>query len=490
MRRHAFAALAGLALALPLPAQQPARAPAPADSAGDTLGLTLGESLGRALGQSEEVRLARSQVELAATQVKAARAAALPQLNAQLAYTRTFASAFNTGGGLPDSLRFSPDTTVSLAERVRYLERNAPTAGLAGLGASFGSLPFGQENQYTVGLSGSQVLFSGGRTGAALEIARRYRSAAELTLREETAEIELQVRSAYTRALLAQELQGIARAALEQAEAFLRQEEVRRSAGRASDLEVLRAEVSRDNLRPQLVQATNAAELALLDLKRLLDVPLTRPVRLTTPLSASETALAAAPVATVDAEATAGRAALAAAAEQVGIREEQVRIARGAFLPSASLQVDYGRQLFPAQALDFGGDWRTNWTATVGVQVPIFSGFQRTAELQQARVELERSRLQLSQLRESVQLQYEQARGEREQARTAISARQTTVQAAQRVYDLTLLRYGQGLATQLDVSQARLEALQARTNLAQAVADFLIADARLARAAGGASGAS
>ena len=41
-----------------------------------------------------------------------------------------------------------------------------------------------------------------------------------------------------------------------------------------------------------------------------------------------------------------------------------------------------------------------------------------------------------------------------------------------------------GLATQLEVSQARLELLQARSNLAQAIADLRIAVARLERAAG------
>ena len=84
-----------------------------------------------------------------------------------------------------------------------------------------------------------------------------------------------------------------------------------------------------------------------------------------------------------------------------------------------------------------------------------------------------------------MQLQYEQARGESERARTAITARQSTVEAAQRVHDLTVLRYDQGLATQLEVCEARLSLLQARTNLAQAIADFLIADASGLRSVGG-----
>jgi outer membrane protein len=244
---------------------------------------------------------------------------------------------------------------------------------------------------------------------------------------------------------------------------------------------VLRAEVSRDNLRPQVVEAENLAQLAHLELKRLVDLPLAAPLLLTTPLQAPEGVLAERADA---ARATAGRAALAAAERQVAMREEGVRIARGAFLPSVNLQMNYGRQLFPSGAFAFDGDWRTDWSATLGVQVPIFNGGQRLAELRTARVEADRARLRLEQLREGLQLQYERAAGERERARAAISARQSTVAAAGRVYELTTLRYQQGLATQLEVSQARLELLQARTNLAQAVGDFFIADASLTRAAG------
>ncbi|HEX5870770.1 MAG TPA: TolC family protein, partial [Longimicrobium sp.] len=264
---------------------------------------------------------------------------------------------------------------------------------------------------------------------------------------------------------------------------FLQQERLRLGAGRASELEVLRAEVSRDNLRPQLVQAQNAAELSLLNLKRLVDIPLDAPVALTTPLDVPSAEALARPV--VAAEALAQRASIAQAERQVTIAEQNIRIRRGAFLPNVSLSMNYGRLLYPSSPVDLTGDWRTDWTAGLSVQVPLFDGGQRAAQLAQARIQTEQARIQLAQLREGVQLEYAQATAERERARTAIAARQTTVQAAQRVHDLTVLRYQQGLATQLEVSQARLELLQARTNLAQAVADFLNADASVVRATGG-----
>src|ERR687896_2639018 len=248
----------------------------------------------------------------------------MPQLDANVAYTRTFASPFQVSAPtLPDSLRFDPDPSAPLDERVRYLEDRVPTAGLAGLGALFGNLPFGQENAYTFTITGSQPLYAGGRVGAALDIAEEFEEAARLTLREELAEIELQVRNAYYRARLAQELETIAQAAVEQAERFLNEERLRLRAGTASELEVLRAEVSLENLRPQLVQTRNAAALAQLDLKRLTDVPLRQPVRLTTPLDPPPTSDLAR--AAIDPQLlVARRAAIQAAERQVAIRERQV----------------------------------------------------------------------------------------------------------------------------------------------------------------------
>ena len=480
-RRAARSAATALALACAatgaLRAQTPARA--------DSVTMTLDAALARSTGESQEVRLARAQVDYARTQVRAARSAALPQLDGQLAYTRTFASPFSGGTfELPDSLKFEPDPSAPLEERVRYLEDKVPNAALGALGSLFGNLPFGRPNTYVARLTGAQTLWSGGRVGAALRIATEFEAAAELQLAEQVADIELQTRTAYFNALLAQEMENIAAAAVVQAEAFLREEALRRRAGTSSDLDVLRAEVALENLRPQLIAARNAADLAKLDLKRLIDVPLTQPIVLTTPLTVPSAQDLATP--TIDARALlARRAALEAQERLVTIREQQVRIAKGASLPSVGLSFAYGRQLQPARTFGFGDEpWQKDASATIAVQVPIFNGFRRQAEVQQARIELAQERLRLSQLQENLQLQYERALGEKQRAAADLAARQRTVEQAQRVHDLTVLRYQQGLATQLEVTDARLALLQSRTNLAQAISAFYLADAGVARAAG------
>lgn len=486
----ALAALCGGALSTEVRAQQTADTTGAVDSAaiarGDTVALSLGDALGRAFGKSEEVRLARSQVELAQTQVTSARSAALPQIEGSLNYTRTFQSPYGGSGAgfqIPDSLRFNPDSTASMAERVSYLEENAPNAGLEGLGSLFGNLPFGQQHAYVASVNASQLLYSGGRTGAAMKIARQYGTQARLGFQEQLADLELSVRTAYYQALLAKELEDIAAAAVDQAQRFLDQERLRFQSGSSSELDVLRAEVSLENLKPQLVEARNASELAMLDLKRIVNIPVTQPLDLTTHLEEPEAESGATgPILESKVEA---RPAVQSAATQVAIKEQQVSIAKGAYLPSVRLQLNYGRQLWPSGAFDWGGaDWRPDFTASIGVTVPIFSGFKRSADVELARVELQQSQLQLAQLRESVQLEYERARGEKERARASISARHRTVDQAQRVYDLTVLRYQKGLATQLETSDARLALLQARTNLAQAISDYYVADAQMMKALG------
>ncbi len=463
----------------------------PLAPSGRPLALSLSGAVTRALSESEEVGLARAQIDLAEAQVDQAYSSLYPQFSANLGYQRTLESSFGGGGGGGlaggDSLGFDPDPTAPLEERVRYLEENATNAGLAGLGSLFSGLPFGQEHTYSANFSGSQVLFAP-QAFVGTKIAKGVREAVAYNVVEQTADVRLQVEQAYIQALVARELVDISEAAIEQAQAFLEDEQLRLRAGRASELEVLRAQVELENLRPQLVQAQNAADLAVLNLKRLANIPYAQPLELTTQLTLPP----AAALADVDLDPVAGtsqRAAILAAQAQVGIREQQVRLQKASYLPTVALSTSYGRSLLPTSAFAFDTDPRTDWTVSVGVQIPLFDGFNRRAQVAQARVELSQAELQRDQLVESVQLQVEQGLREKQRAAALIAARQTTVDQAARVYRLTELQYDEGLATQLEVSNARLGLLQARSNLVQALADFYTAETDLARSLTGASGA-
>jgi outer membrane protein TolC len=449
-------------LALALAAAPAAQAQRPA--AADTIRISMEEALARAGTVGEEARLARAQVDIAATQVSSARSAAFPTIDGSFNYMRTYASPFQIKAPAAEP----GDTTPN------------PLAKL------FANLPFGRANQYTANLTATQAIFSP-RLGSALRIANYYQSASRLSLREQLAETEYQVRASYVRAQLAAELEASAHEAVAQADRFLGQERLRLKSGLGSELDVLRAEVSLENLKPQLVEAQNAAAIATLDLKRLINVPMTAPLVLTSRLLAPTVpAMEGLDPATVASD----RAAVQAEQQAVRIANELVKQAIAAYIPSLDFRMSLGRIMYPQEVFALNGrDWLTDWNASLTLKVPLFSGLKRNADLSQARIGLQQERYRLAQLREAVQLQYQQALGERARAATAITARQRTVDQAQRVHDLTVLRYDQGLATHLDVSDARLGLLMARANYAQAVAQYHIADAGLQRALGASSAA-
>ena len=83
-----------------------------------------------------------------------------------------------------------------------------------------------------------------------------------------------------------------------------------------------------------------------------------------------------------------------------------------------------------------------------------------------------------------MRLEYDGALRELERAQLQIEAALRTVAQAQRVYELTELRFREGLATQLDVSDARLALQQARLNQATAYHDYYLGVARAQRALG------
>jgi outer membrane protein TolC len=421
--------------------------------------LTVEEAVRRAVTTSEEVQLAQAQQALAESQVIQARAGALPQVNASLAYNRTLASIFE---GL-----------------------SLPGGGGEGGGEEgenpFAALPFGQANTWIASLQLSQPIYSGGRVGAALEIARQVRRAAALDVEEAEAEISLQVRNAYFQTVLADRMVAITREVYELADAQLRQVELFRQQGTASEFDLLRARVERDNLEPGIVEAENARRLAELNLKRLANIPAGEEVELTTPLDPTLLAVDRAELrASLD-----RRAALQALDAAVIAREGAVRIARAGRLPSVGANANFSYQAFPTEVLPFDADWRRDWGIGFQVSVPVFDGFRTRGQIRQAQAELTQAQLQREQVRQGLELDLEAALGEFDAALAQIEARRATVAQARRALELAELRFRSGLSTQLEVSNARLLLEQARVNEAQSLYDYVNALARLERSSGG-----
>ncbi|UCC47389.1 MAG: TolC family protein [Gemmatimonadota bacterium] len=464
-------------LCLALPAQATQAEPP------DTLRLSLAGAVGRALAQSEEIAAARAQLFVADAQVTQATAGAWPQLSAVLTYNRAIRTIFDEMAGpppAPDSLIPDAfDTSKTPEERYDLLNELMTQDFLSSL---FTGLPFGRRNTYIATFQLAQPLYAGGRISGARAVARHFHSAARDWLEEAKAEITLQVRTAYLNAVLARRLHAIALDSRRVAEAHFQQVESFHEAGTASDFDLLRARVDLENRDPAVIQAENAAELALLELKRLVNVPADEPVALITEFEPDRVEINEDELTRLVFD----RPILHAARATVAMREQGVRIARGNWLPSLQLLGNLGFQAFPDDPVPPGwGNWRSDWNVALSVAWTPFDGFRTRGRVDEARAQLTVARVEEAQLREGLQVELSAALAEYRAARAQIRARRETVVMAEEALALADIRFASGLSTQLEVSDAALLLDQARLNEVQALFDYVRALASLERLTGG-----
>lgn len=509
--RLSAAVAAALLLAPPLgaraqtaapPAASPARPPIPAGArstppragvVADTLPLSLADAVDRALRIGDEVQLADAQLDATEAQIVTARSTALPQLRLQGGYTQVLENA-----------------RASIV----------------------GSL-FAQNYNYTSGLNLTVPVFQGGRAVAAIQGARAARAAGRETLAESRAQATVDAQRAYLNALGAEELVGIQERNVQLASERLVQTEQLVQAGRAARFDLLRARVERQNLQPLLIQARADRDLAYLELKRLLNVPMAQPVRLTSVVRTDSTSVRTV-LARAGADPAGANAALAASRGDAGAAETRagsdrpavrgaeatvearaaaVRAARADWLPTVNFTANLGylalpsRQLFPTargQTLIeptacrfvpispsdvctrsvYNNGWYPDRNIGVQLAWPLFDGLRAKGNRELALAQQRTAEVQLAQTREQVTLEAARARTGVARAAALWDAARSTTAEAEEAFNLATLRFQRGLGTQLEVSDAQLALLTARTNALRATLDVYLAAAELARALG------
>lgn len=451
--------------------------------------LTLSDALEIAEKRSETVGIARAGLSRAEGERQQARSSYFPQLSGSASYQRTLESQFSglssgsdTTGPAPVCSQFVPRPGLPVEQRLDSLERAVECAGAADPFASFRNLPFGRENTYRFGLSASQVLFSGGQVSGRAQAAGAGVRSAAVGLTSARAQLLLDVTSAYYDATLSDRLLAIAQATLQQADTTLSQTQLAREVGNLSEFDLLRARVTRDNQRPIVIQRRADRDLAYYRLKALLDFPLDRPVALTTELG--DTSLVGSPrlTALVDTPgdtATSARAPVRQAAEAVEAQRGLLRVARGQRLPQLALSSQYAQLAFPDELSPFGADFVSDWTVSLALQLPIFTGGRIGGEVRAARANLTEAELRLQQSRELAQVDARSAAIQMEAAEAGWQASAGTVEQAARAYDIAELRYREGISTQTELLDSRIQLQQAQASRARAARDLQVAKVRV-----------
>jgi outer membrane protein len=454
-------------------------APAVAQQA-RTIRVSLPEALQLAESRSEAVAIARAGLTRATGNRFIARSQAMPQLTGTAGYTKTLKSQFEgLAGPAPDTTGPASLCTPRLPANATQAERDAALAQAttcrSGSGLDFGSAGFGAKNQWQLGLNASYNVFSGGRISGQRQAAVAQERSATIEVAAQRAQVKLDIAQAYFDAALADRLVGIAEASLAQTEEVLNQTRLGREVGDVSEFDLLRAQVTRDNQRPALIQAKSNRDVSYLRLKQLLEVSLDDSLVLSTTLD-DTTSIGLSP----ENLPSAGSRAPVRQLEQALIAQQGLlKAARAERIPSVSIISGYQRLYFPTSFSPDLSQARQNWTVGVSTNFSLFTGGRIHGSTLVAQAGLDETRQRLQQTRELAALDARVAQNQLEQAQAAFQASAGTAEQARRALEIDQLRYKEGISTQTDLAQSRLLFEQAVANRAVAARNLAVAKMRI-----------
>lgn len=491
LRVVAVAALC-IAGAQPLLAQQTTPSTAASNGAGRRLTLT--EALELAKRSSESVELAKAGVLRARGQQYQARSAALPQLSTSLNYQKTLQNQF-------EALSKKAASPAS--------DTGSSTGGDSSLASNPLTKIFASPYTTTFSITGSQSLYSGGRNRANARAANASKQSADIGVVSADAQVTLDVTQAYYDAVLSDNLVAIAESLLIQTERTFRATALGQRVGSTSEFEQIRARVSRDNARPPYLQARTSRDLAYVRLKQLLDVPLGEQLTLVddieqqpgfdaaaiTPAPASTALIVtAADVTATDPRVTqavnsvvaasdtgaVSRAPVRQATAAVEVAQQQLKASKASRLPTVGLTSTYQRLAYPADGIPKSlGDFYPNWTVGLGVSFPLFTGGRVKGELMAAEAGVIEAQQRLQQAKENATLDARQSVAQLQEAEETWQASIGTTEQATRAYTIAEVRFREGISTQIELSDARVQLQQAQSNRARAARDLQVARVRL-----------
>lgn len=407
----------------------------PAVCAAETRILTLGQAISIAMEKNRDIEKAREYAHYVQGKYVEERAAALPQLS------------------LNGSAFVSKDESQNVV-----------------------GIPAQRQFGRAVDLTLSQPLYTWGKLSAGIRAAEVGLKTADEQLRLYWQAAYRDVVAAYYDIQLARELYRLAQENRSQKQRHLDEATRKFSAGVATDYDVLAAEVAAENTLPEVIRSENGVRMARERLRFLLamgDDEVDVAGSLEAP--ADDRPL---PASHDEAVQIAGkrRPELNDLRLRIGIYDELVTIANADNKPRLDLKGGAGWHWAslndPDPAQDASG---AVWNVGLYVTFPFFDGLRTSGRVAQARSDLRTKQIEETKLLDSIKLEVRQAEFSYHEAAEILKALSGTVKQAERLVQMAEKGYEFGVKIRLEVDDAQLNLLQARSNLVRAQRDLRVA---------------
>jgi len=364
----------------------------------------------------------------------------------------------------------------------RYVEERA--AALPQLSLNAGATLSKDESQGFTGMTSrqysrtadvtlSQPLYTWGKIGAAIRAAEVGLKTADEQLRLYRQAAYRDVSATFYDILLAKELNRLAQENL--AQKIRHQDEARRkfASGVATDYDVLAADVAVDNARPETIRSANSVSIARERLRFLLALEGQAVDAVGNLESAAEQA---ADFKSALDTALKQRPELGDARLRIGIYNELVTIAAADDKPRLDLRGSAGWHWQDMQGN--GPNQNSNgaaWNIGAYLTFPFFDGLRTSGRVTQAKSDLRSRQIDESRLRDAIALEVHDALNAVKEASEIVQALSSTVRQAERLVQMAEKGYEFGVKIRLEVDDAQLNLVQARSNLARAQRDQRVA---------------
>lgn len=287
--------------------------------------------------------------------------------------------------------------------------------------------------------------------------------------RESKIELISQVKSSYYGILMLQESLRVLNDSYSNAQETASNIELMYSNGMASEFDMIRSQVSVKNLLPSLTQAKNSLELAKMQIKILLSLPLETSIELKGSIQDFENELSKREQMDYN---LSNNSNIRRLKIQQMVLNKNFELIRSQRLPSLSGFANYQLQM---QSEDFNltHPWSNSFAVGFSIQVPIFNKFSIYNKEKQARVAI----MQLEHQRELTELNLatslKNTLNEMERASVQYESDKEAVRQATRGYEIAKVRYSTGAGTLLELNDSELALTSSRLNLTQAIYDYL-----------------
>jgi outer membrane protein len=434
-----FIILLGLAVSLTTSAQNGVKETAPA-------AFSLQQAIDYALQNQANVKNAMIDEDIAKQQVNEITGMGLPQINSSFD-VRDFLE-------IPTSL--------------------IPAEFFGGEPGTFFPVKFGTKYQATAGLDASQLLFSG-EYFLGLKASKVYVAFSTQALQRTRIETTASVSKMYYTVLINEERKAMIEVTMSRLKKTLDDTKIALDNGLVEKIDFDRLTVAYNNLLVEQEKANRSLNLGIYLLKFQIGMPMNASLTLTDKLADLKL--------DVSSQVSADKFDYSKRVEY-NLYETQFKLAKldlkrnkVVYLPTAAAYGSLSGGAFREKFDIF--DTKKGWypTALIGAKVtmPIFTGLQRNARVQQAKLKLQQSENSLESIKNSIDLDLSSSLTTLQNATASLELQKKNITLAEDVVRVAKIKYDQGVGTNLELVSAEASLKESQINYFSALYDALVA---------------